>query len=275
MDFRSALFTVAISALAIFIGWASSDHGLCTIPIAKKAISGEDATWCWEFWLNRYQQFLTGILSLGAAAGAAWLVYRQIAKAHEQNEIGRRQLAAVSAKLILERISAYQKLEELIAESIARLLSISIEIREIVSISRSTEDEYILLVASSAAETLAVSQATLDQATRNLREARNVVHSALLDSQQRDVFLEAIGRSEHWSLQLQELHQATAAWSKAHSNGNSALGALELSRAYEIINKYDGLMPIISIEYSTIAFQERNRLEPLFRVTIMQTEEPL
>jgi hypothetical protein len=81
------LFGAVMIAVLLGIIWSTAEPGLCGIPIAAAALRDNQATWCFEFWLNRYQQLITGMLSLAAAILAALFVWKQIKTAEEQLKI--------------------------------------------------------------------------------------------------------------------------------------------------------------------------------------------
>ncbi|QGY01492.1 hypothetical protein MMSR116_05930 [Methylobacterium mesophilicum SR1.6/6] len=52
---------------------------MCDLTFVQKAITDGQAAGCVEFWLNRYQTLLSGILALASAIIAAILLQRQVA----------------------------------------------------------------------------------------------------------------------------------------------------------------------------------------------------
>lgn len=66
-------------------------------PFTDAAAKGE-ATWCAEFWLNRYQTLFAGLLALGGAAATVWAIRLQIDTGKEAEADSRRRehLAAQS-----------------------------------------------------------------------------------------------------------------------------------------------------------------------------------
>ena len=66
-----------VLGLAVVLLIAAAAPKGCSLDTAKPS----EVTWCWEFWLNRYQTLLTGIFALIAAAIAWRGVVEQVAVA--------------------------------------------------------------------------------------------------------------------------------------------------------------------------------------------------
>lgn len=78
MDTRFSLFLIGLAALLAALTWGTSDIGPCSLPIAVAAMTGDQATTCTEFWLNRYQTLLSAALAFATAALAAALLWKQL-----------------------------------------------------------------------------------------------------------------------------------------------------------------------------------------------------
>jgi hypothetical protein len=90
-------FIVTIAA------WSSLSPPLCEATVFTDALEHKQATWCFEFWANRYQTAFTGLCAI-AAAFAAWLaVNRQIASNEAAITIARQQAAAASLEHLASR----------------------------------------------------------------------------------------------------------------------------------------------------------------------------
>jgi hypothetical protein len=73
---EQVLFYGLMTVIGLVSLWQFGRPALC--PEGLGGNQGPVARdWCFEFWLNRYQSLLAGLLSLAAAGIAAWLVWRQ------------------------------------------------------------------------------------------------------------------------------------------------------------------------------------------------------
>jgi hypothetical protein len=80
-----AIFFSVVMVTAAFVG-VLYDAGVCSAPAVHKAIITDTAAAnCFDFWINRYQTLLTGILSVTAAFVAGFLLWRQISEARRQS----------------------------------------------------------------------------------------------------------------------------------------------------------------------------------------------
>ncbi|MFC6792738.1 hypothetical protein ACFQE0_26160 [Methylobacterium komagatae] len=111
MDWRFSSFLIFLFALLFAVPWATSDTGLCGIAIAQKAMTGEDATTCFEFWLNRYQTLVGTLIALSAALLALLPARGQLQEMRRQSAISARQSSIEVAKDLEAEISTYKSLE--------------------------------------------------------------------------------------------------------------------------------------------------------------------
>lgn len=100
--------------------WYELSEPVCSIGVAKDAVNATGKeTWCFEFWLNRYQTALAAILALLAALGTAYVVRQQIKQAdrHEDERYGREGAAARAVlPLSLSTICQYAEISAQILE---------------------------------------------------------------------------------------------------------------------------------------------------------------
>lgn len=72
--------------LLIVIGvWSTLSVSLCSADTFTTSPNHRPTTWCLEFWLNRYQTFLAGLMALVAAGITARLLMVQISEARRQS----------------------------------------------------------------------------------------------------------------------------------------------------------------------------------------------
>lgn len=90
---------VILGLLILLVFFSSSDGGFCT-NTAAIAIGKDEALGCFEYWLNRYQGLLGGILALVGAALAFVAVRAQIGQT-ERHAQERRTRASNAARSIL------------------------------------------------------------------------------------------------------------------------------------------------------------------------------
>jgi hypothetical protein len=90
---------VGLIVLATILGVADScASGFAAVEIKKKAAAG-----CGEFWLNRYQTLITGILAVGAATVTIYFTRRQVAEAQKLTKLEFvRQLQSEESNLVAE-----------------------------------------------------------------------------------------------------------------------------------------------------------------------------
>jgi hypothetical protein len=101
---RRALLAAALVSIPVLAGgtsfWA---YRTCHVPVGRAAIKATNSIGCFEFWLNRYQQLIAGILALVAAGVAAWLVWRQlrvmdVSRAVQVQEIAAKRMLATRSR---------------------------------------------------------------------------------------------------------------------------------------------------------------------------------
>lgn len=113
-DVASAIIIVLAVLLTLVMLLGMDDS--CKSGFALADIRARKVASCGEFWLNRYQTLLTGILSASIATGAAILVLKQLREMNRQNTVAERamkiasdQLAAESRREISQAIDAALK----------------------------------------------------------------------------------------------------------------------------------------------------------------------
>jgi hypothetical protein len=100
---------VAFYALVLAVAaWSTVSPGLCESNLFASAVNAGQATWCFEFWLNRYQILLGAVVAVAAAWVAWWIGMRQLRSADEGLTIARRQ----SAASVLDHLIGRRKLIE-------------------------------------------------------------------------------------------------------------------------------------------------------------------
>jgi hypothetical protein len=99
---------MSVSAFVISVGsYVLADDGFlnpCDSALVKDALARHLASACWEFWLNRYQTTIVGLVGVAAALIAAFFVWRQLREARRQTAIA---LGDLSPDFILREDDKY------------------------------------------------------------------------------------------------------------------------------------------------------------------------
>ena len=109
---------VAFYALILAIAvWSMASPGMCAAPPFTFAIAAGQATWCFEFWLNRYQTLIAALIAGLVAIFTGIFVYRQWRETRAQAAFYRRSIlredASRLATLILEAKDMRREAENL------------------------------------------------------------------------------------------------------------------------------------------------------------------
>ena len=109
---RAALTLTVVYAFVGAFFWAASLWPTATADLCNAEIfvnAPHQGTWCFDFWLNRYQTLL-GALAAIFAATAAWIIgMRQLRRSDEGLEIARRQTAANALPHIASRLALFDR----------------------------------------------------------------------------------------------------------------------------------------------------------------------
>lgn len=103
--------------------WYGLSEPMCVIGVATDAITGDKRTWCFEFWLNRYQTGIAAILALLAAGVSVYFLRQQIAqdRLHEEERYAREHAAARAVlQLTLADVCEYAKRSVLLQSDVIR-----------------------------------------------------------------------------------------------------------------------------------------------------------
>ncbi len=106
------VFAGVMFILPLMFVASSIEPYACGLEIVSDDIKGGKAANCFEFWMNRYQTMVSGILALSAAGAAYWVARAQIRHA-ESLEEKRRQAEEFAARaglsLPLDELCEYAK----------------------------------------------------------------------------------------------------------------------------------------------------------------------
>jgi predicted nucleic acid-binding protein len=150
---------------------------VCDASVFTEALAKREATWCAEFWLNRYQVLLGATFAI-AGAWAAWRIgMKQLRTANEGLAIARRQSAAsvldhliARRELIENAISVAKNCEDAVRKidcrSVRRTLS---ELKHAHARGQGAPEDKILAVAE-AVNKLGISAARIDSVARAAEE---------------------------------------------------------------------------------------------------------
>ena len=78
-----AILGIQVVAAGV-VGIFTIRPSLCTADVFTHALHEHEATWCWEFWLNRYQTLAAAMLAFIVAAGTGGFIYLQWVEARRQ-----------------------------------------------------------------------------------------------------------------------------------------------------------------------------------------------
>jgi hypothetical protein len=126
---RAALMLAGVyGALALLGLWSMASGPLCAADVFTRAQELDQAMWCFEFWLNRYQTGIASLLALAAALLATVIGRRQLRTSNVGLAIAQRQTAAVALETIEKRRTLIRDASKLINDTdsaIQELLNIS------------------------------------------------------------------------------------------------------------------------------------------------------
>jgi hypothetical protein len=112
------VFATALVLFAVIYGLAHMPW--CDLPIARAAATGDQATTCAEFWINRYQSAIAAIVTvlatLVAAVFTARFVWRQTLENRRQSDAAAFQIYRDLQVAIAERIVLCENLVELVKQ---------------------------------------------------------------------------------------------------------------------------------------------------------------
>lgn len=66
-----SVFVCLLTLVVAIIVWSTVNQNMREGKVFRTALDKGEADWCFEFWLNRYQALLTGIVAIGAVLAAA------------------------------------------------------------------------------------------------------------------------------------------------------------------------------------------------------------
>ena len=90
--------------------WSSISPPLCEASVYTEALKQNQATWCFEFWANRYQIVIAGIITGAIAVVAASIAWRAVLRQIASNEVGLRIARQQAAVASLNHLVARRKL---------------------------------------------------------------------------------------------------------------------------------------------------------------------
>ncbi|WP_196773955.1 hypothetical protein [Methylorubrum extorquens] len=111
MDIRFSSFVLGMFGFLFFWSWATSTEGFCGIEYINN-LAHKEGTNCLEFFINRYQTLITGILALTAAIITALVYYYQLKEMQKQSKLATASSAVSRYQAVLERIQQLPTVDE-------------------------------------------------------------------------------------------------------------------------------------------------------------------
>lgn len=111
MDIRFSSFVLGMFGFLFFWSWATSIDGFCGIEYVNN-LAHKEGTNCLEFFINRYQTLIIGILALAAAIVTVIVYYYQLREMQKQSRLATASSAVGRYQAVLERIQQLPNVDE-------------------------------------------------------------------------------------------------------------------------------------------------------------------